>query len=174
MNCRQFKNKILNLAELPDDCTILPESLAEHAIGCPDCRQNYAELLAMQQKLYSLRRLEPPPSVIDNYMVDLNRKLMATESDQAKQHRRPAHFYRLPAWPSLRPMMAAATIALVAIGIWWFGIHPRSVTESNVLATDSIDFYLDSFTEASAQNPVALVNGLEYDWVYYENTSVEK
>jgi len=45
-----------------------------------------------------------------------------------------------------------------------FGLH--SAPPRDLAATDSLEYYLESFDEESASNPVAVVKGMEYEWAY--------
>jgi hypothetical protein len=174
MKCKLIKNRLLQIDKLPFDSAELPGELKEHLSHCPDCTSYYFQLLRTQIALQSLGDLQPPQPVLDYYLSDLNYKLQ-TETSQSSDKKSSwfAGFlqnYRFV----FRPVAAVLAAVLIAIGIWLLDIHAPSNSEPDMMATDSLDFYLESFNEASAQNPVALVKGLEYNWAYYGTSDVEK
>ena len=161
MDCKIVKTKLIESDSLPKDTSDLSEDLRNHVWECPSCRDFYNGLVRTHQALQKMSNVEPPKSVLNNYLSDLDRKIRSRKMDVQE----------IPAkrWDLLRPVFSLAAILLVIISVWWFGIKSDITDESENLATDSLEYYLDSYSEEAVQNSVASVKGFEYEIAYNTN-----
>lgn len=166
MRCKKVQNELLDIVRLPAAVDKLPEPLRDHIRGCSVCQKFHRELYATQESVRSLARVRPPEAILDNYIADLRQKMNLQEAVEIKNRR--AKKGKMPPVRkySLRPAFAIALLVLIAIGTWWLGFHSSKNMEPELMATDSLDYYLQSFDEESAQNPVSSVKGLEFEWAY--------
>jgi hypothetical protein len=168
MDCKIVKTKLVESDSLPKDTSDLSEDLRNHVWECPSCRNFYNGLVQTQQALQKISNVEPPKSILNNYLSDLYRKIRLIENSGVTEVQESP----LRRWDLLRPAFSLAAILLVVISAWWFGTKSDINVESENLATDSLEYYIDAYSEEAAQNSVASVKGFEYEWAY--NTNIRK
>ncbi|HHM24446.1 MAG TPA: hypothetical protein ENJ23_05315 [Bacteroidetes bacterium] len=164
MNCRETQKWIRAQENLPAEKERLPNEVFSHLKTCEACSALFGRHLRAQAHLQGHRRIQVPGDVLEDVLPGVYRKL----EDQHEGRRRkggafPLHVTGL-LW-KFRPAVAAVAAVLIALGIWWFGLRSSSTTE--MVSTDSLEYYLESFEEESASNPVAVVKGMEYEWAYF-------
>ena len=75
MDCKIVKTKLIESDSLPKDTSDLSEDLRNHVWECPSCRDFYNGLVRTHQALQKMSNVEPPKSVLNNYLSDLDRKI---------------------------------------------------------------------------------------------------
>lgn len=164
MNCKTAQKWIDGQEVLPRRLEELPAELRRHVTSCTRCAAELSRHLRAQEWLERLRRPAVPGEVMQGYAAGVQRKLETELGGKRPAVPRPRREI-VPALRWLRPAVALAAIAVAAAGIWWFVV--RSSPPSEMAASDSLEYYLESFDEESASNPVAVVKGMEYEWAYY-------
>lgn len=168
MDCKIVKMKLGESDFLPKSLSDLSEDLRNHVWNCPDCREYYNGLIQTKRVLQKVSNLEPPQSVLNHYMSDLNRKIKLIDNPHLEEIQETSS----RRWGLLKPAFSVITVVIIVFSVWWFGIKTDVNIDTENLATDSIDYYLDAFTEEAAQNSVASVKGFEYEWAY--NINIKK
>ena len=159
MNCKKIRRNLLDIEDLSLDFSNLSEDLHDHILDCGACGKFYRELCQIQQNLRKFSKTRPPQAIIENYLSDIKRKLRSQELSAKK--------FQSPVLDILRPVVASTLIVLVFISAWWFGIRSELEVDPENLATDTLEYYLESFDQESSQNPITFVKGLEYEWAYF-------
>ena len=172
MNCKKIKNRILDLEDLSGDFLNLPKDIREHIGHCSACKKYYKELANVQQNLSKLSEIKPPKSVLDYYLIDLNRKLKSKEIIPQKTETKSSKHVSSTRWISLRPVFATVLVVVVSLTVWWLGIRTDTTLEPEI--TDTFDYYNESYAQESVHNPVSTVKGFEYEWAYYRTPKSEK
>ena len=164
MNCKTAQKWMKKQEMVPRRLEELPAELQRHVASCTACAAEYSRQVRAQELLHELGAVAIPDDVLDGYMAGVHRKLeeaLAGEATGAFGLR--TGISPLVRW--LRPAVALAAVAVAAAGIWWFGIHRTSPSE--MAASDTLEYYLESFDEESSSNPTAVVKGMEFEWAYY-------
>ena len=172
MNCKKIRNRILDLEELSGDFLNLPEEIREHIDHCSSCKTYYNQLGNVQQSLNKLSEIKPPKSVLDYYLIDINRKLKSEEIILQKTETKSSNYISSSRWILLRPVFATVLVLVVFFTVWWLGIRTDTTIEPEI--TDTFDYYNESYAQESVHNPVSTVKGLEYEWAYYRTPKIEK
>ncbi len=166
MRCKKIQNQLLEMERIPAAFADLPQQFHDHILDCSPCQKFHHELYITQESVQSLARVCPPEAILENYIADLRQKMNLSEAVEIKNRKTQKQKIPFAQKYSLKPVFAIAFLVIIAIGTWWLGFHSTQNMEPELMATDSLDYYLQSFDEESAQNPVASVKGIEFEWAY--------
>ena len=132
------------------DGTLGPKRQAElqaHLRGCPGCSAELAAARRVQVGLHELPRWSCPPAVIQEVM-----RRTGADSEPARR--------RLPAWAGLgwwRPVLAAASVAALALAITLLGRQPAPGPQDLVRAEQEARWALALVAELTQRTAMTSV-----------------
>lgn len=170
MNCKILQNKISEIIVLNEVAKILSKDEISHLNHCENCQIKLKEYQKVDDILVSMQEVMPPASVTKNYLSGIYQKLetqkqqsILTLAPQPKDNFIKSILHSFVG----RLAMAGLTLAVVYFGIWQY--NSQNDETDDFLTSDSIEYYLESFNNVSAANPVYVVKSVEYDWSYVES-----
>lgn len=172
MLCKNVQNKLSKTVNLNEFSKILSEEQIYHLNHCDVCQEKLNQYFKADDLLKSMQNLTLPKKVTANYLAGIYQKLepqlkqpaMTLKPEPETQASR--SFFQSFA---SRVVFAGLTVATISFAIWQIGFRNDQPVE--ILTSDSIEYYMESFNEVSAANPVYVVKEVEYDWAYYESTN---
>ena len=171
MNCKTIQNKISEIIDLDEISKNLSEENLSHLNNCENCQDKLNEYRNVDDILLTMKGLTPPSEVTENYLAEIYQKLESQKQSTLSPVLQPGIKFIKALLHSFAGRFAIAGIAVVVISFGMWKISSRNNQMDDYLTSDSIEYYLESFNEVSAVNPVYVVNGVEYDWSYIESNN---
>ncbi len=171
MLCQNVQNKLCKKVDLNEFSMILSEEQISHFNHCEVCQEKLSQYHKVDDLLKSMRNLALPKKVTANYLTGIYQKLepQLKKSDiTLEQELKTGSRSFFQSFAS-RVDFAGLTVATISFAIWQIGFRNDQPVET--LTSDSIEYYMESFNEVSAANPVYVVKDVEYDWAYYESAN---